>query len=218
MSIAFKSGMKLLFTGDSITDCGRRDAGGKPWGNGYVKMFADMLAVRDSEKQFDIINTGCGGHTVEGCLDRWSDDVLVYKPDFISFKIGINDCNQHLSNPAERQRQSAENYAKDYRTVLEETKKHLPDAELLLIAPFYASQNSIDGTYRSKVIDALPAYIQTVRDLSKEFGTKLLETQPLFDQVLKGQPAKRFFDQEPVHPSSAGHLLMAEAVYKTLSA
>ncbi len=219
MGTALRDGMRLLFTGDSITDCGRRTHEWRPLGNGYVRCFADMLAYRDSEKQFDIINTGIGGNTVENCLDRWTDDVLVYKPDFISLKIGINDCNRYLTNPKDNERQSPAHYAKDFRQTLEETKKHLPDAGILLICPFYASQNLIEGTYRSKVAALLPEYIQKVRDLSKEFGTKILETQPLYDKAFTaGQAAERFFPHEPVHPNSAGHMMMAEAVYKTLSA
>lgn len=218
MPVRFSNGQRLLFTGDSITDCGRRNPDGRPWGGGYVRMFCDMLATRDSEKNFEIINTGIGGNTVENCLDRWSDDVLVYEPDFISFKIGINDCNRFLTNPTDNARQSPEHYAKDYRNVLEATFEHLPNVQLLLITPFYASQNMIDGTYRSKVIAQLPEYIQIVRDLSEEFSCDLLETQSLFDRAIAGQGAKRFFDDEPVHPNSAGHLLIAEAVYRTLSA
>ncbi len=218
MGTSLPSGSKLLFTGDSITDCGRRSPEGRPYGHGYVRMFADMLAVRDSDKRFTITNTGIGGHTVENCLDRWVDDVIAYEPDFISFKIGINDCNRYLSDSVNNSRQSPEQYAQDYRQVLEETKQRLPNAKMLLITPFYAAQPAVAGSYRERVAQALPAYIQTVRDLSKEFSCALLETQPLFDKVMPGQAADRFFDSEPVHPNSAGHLLIAEAVYQTLSA
>ena len=50
-----KHEQKLLFIGDSITDCGRRGRDA-PLGCGYVKMFSDMLIGRHSNRAVTVIN------------------------------------------------------------------------------------------------------------------------------------------------------------------
>ena len=83
-------GQSILFIGDSITDCGRRTTE-RPLGNGYVKLFSNMLIVREHQKAITVINKGISGDVVTGLRNRWNDDVLRNKPDWLSIKIGIND-------------------------------------------------------------------------------------------------------------------------------
>jgi hypothetical protein len=42
MSFLVQDGQTVVFIGDSITDCGRRDVAA-PLGNGYVKFIADLI-------------------------------------------------------------------------------------------------------------------------------------------------------------------------------
>ncbi|MBN1348092.1 hypothetical protein JXJ21_01650 [candidate division KSB1 bacterium] len=83
MALQIESGQTILFIGDSITDCGRR-ATERPLGNGYVKLFADLVAIREPEKQITIINKGIGGDRVTGMQNRWTDDVMRHHPDWLS--------------------------------------------------------------------------------------------------------------------------------------
>ena len=57
MAIKVKNGETILFIGDSITDCGRRGAE-RPLGTGYVKLFNDLVTIREAKKQITIINKG----------------------------------------------------------------------------------------------------------------------------------------------------------------
>ena len=75
--LVFQSGQTVLFIGDSITDCGRRQDQ-EQLGNGYVR-------------KVSYVNKGIGGDTVEGLESRWTTDVLDIKPDWLSIKIGINN-------------------------------------------------------------------------------------------------------------------------------
>lgn len=194
---------------------GRRELG-TPLGKGYVSFFADMMSYRHPDTQLDIINTGIGGNTVEDLRSRWHDDVLSHAPDWLSIKIGINDCNRHLNAPTEDSLQSPQKFADIYRQILDLTRSRLPDTKLLLITPFYAGYDDSADSYRKKVRDILPQYLDTVRTLSKEFNTELLETQPLYDTVFKHQHPKIYFPHEPVHPNHGGHMMMADAVYNSL--
>jgi acyl-CoA thioesterase I len=213
-----KSNETILFIGDSITDCGRCDPQHQPLGCGYVQMFADMLAVREPKKKINIINTGIGGNTIEDLRSRWVDDALLYKPDWLSIKIGINDCNRWICDKSELQ--CSVKFAKIFEELLTITVKELPNIKILLIDPFYASQDveeKVPGAYREKVSAELPKYIDTVHKMSEKYNTKHVKTHELFHEHFKAIHPTRFFPNEPVHPNSGGHLFIAEAVYKELS-
>ena len=99
MSTKIKNGEKILFIGDSITDCGRLEEN-TPLGNGYVKMFSDIMTVREPEKEIQIVNRGISGQTISELKERWHDDVLNNSPDWLSIKIGINDVHRFLMEDA----------------------------------------------------------------------------------------------------------------------
>jgi acyl-CoA thioesterase I len=205
---------KILFIGDSITDCGRREPNHAPLGIGYVRLFADLTAIRQPQRQdITILNRGIGGNTVENLRSRWHDDVLLHRPDLLSIKIGINDLNQYLShnNPP----LSPEGYETTLRQLLTVTREQLPQTQLLLLTPFYLSSDAVDGSYRRKVGEILPQYIGAVKRLSEEFETRYIDFHAVFQEQLKHHHPDRFCP-EPVHPYLVGHLLMAEAVYTAL--
>lgn len=213
MTLKIKDGQTILFIGDSITDCGRR-AAERPLGNGYVKLFYDMITIREPEKKINIINKGIGGDTVTGLQTRWTDDVLVHKPEWLSIKIGINDLHRTL-----RQGSDAippEMFRKSYNYILSRTKSALPKCEILLIEPFYISIENKNESFRKSVLDLLPEYIDIVREMSKKYKTRLVKTHEMFQKLLKHHDADTFCP-EPVHPHLIGHLAIAETVYTTLS-
>lgn len=212
MKTKLKNGDTILFVGDSITDCGRRAESG-PLGNGYVKLFADLMTVREPSKALTVINKGIGGDTVKGLRDRWGDDVLRHAPDWLSVKIGINDLHRTLVNddpipPAD--------YEVAYETILDRTVKELPKCQLLLITPFYISVEDDDSSFRKQVLELLPKYTSVVQRLSRKYKTRLVKTQEIFQKLLKYREADTFCP-EPVHPNFTGHMVIAEAVYEALS-
>ena len=52
--------------------------------------------------------------------------------------------------------------------------------------------------------------------MSEKYFALHVKTNEIFQNQLKYQHPDTYCD-EPVHPNSAGHFLIAEAVYKTLS-
>ena len=203
----------LLFIGDSITDCGRMDLFA-PLGNGYVRMFADMLTVREPEKNVQIINRGISGHTIEDLKNRWHEDVILHKPDWLSIKIGINDLHRYYMEE-NFDHLSPEGFGKIYDGVLSATRDALPECKILLIDPFYLSTDDTTDAWRTEVLSLLSGYIDAVHAMSEKYGTRLVKTHALFQEQLKIQHPDRYCD-EPVHPNLAGHLLIAEAVYAAL--
>ena len=209
MTAKIKNGQKILFIGDSITDCGRRGAD-RPLGNGYVKIFSDFLIVRAPAKKFEVINKGIGGDTSIALLDRWTDDVLRHKPDWLSIKIGINDLLQCLWTPGHGV--PPEKFEEAFRKILERTRNSLPRCRILLIQPFYLSRESSKESFRRRVLELLPRYLGIVEKLSRQHRTRLLKTHDMFQKLLKYYEPDTFGD-DPVHPDLTGHIAIASAVY-----
>ena len=213
MGLKIKSGETILFIGDSITDCGRRGAE-RPLGSGYVKFFNDLLTLREPEKRIDIINKGIGGDNVVGLRNRWSDDVLRHRPQWLSIKIGINDL--HTALRQDPNSITPRKYRDAYDEILARTRAALPKCRILLIDPFYISTERAKTSVRRDVMDLLPKYIGTVHAMSRKYKTRLVRTHDCFQKLLKYYEPDVFCG-EPVHPNLTGHLMIAEQVYAALS-
>jgi lysophospholipase L1-like esterase len=110
-----------------------------------------------------------------------------------------------------------EGFKKIFSQLLKITKERVPECDILLITPFYISKDDVvEGSDRADVLRRLPAYIAAVKELSEEYGATLLDTHELFMRQLEYQHPD-VYCQEPVHPNSVGHMLMAEAVYSSFS-
>lgn len=214
MSLQVQSGQKVLFIGDSITDAGRR-AAERPYGIGYASLFRDMLIAREPEKQIEIINKGIGGNTAWQMRDRWTDDMLFFKPDYLVILIGINDLHQGIRGNMEKD-EALKQHKEAYDEVLARTKEELPDCKIVLLEPFYMSRDGASKSFRTEVLEVLSDYIAVTHEMSKKYNTKLIKTQELFQNVLKYYETDTICP-EPVHPNRTGHMVMAEAVYSALS-
>lgn len=208
-----KSGETILFIGDSITDCARRE-NERPLGNGYVKLFSDMLTIREPRKKIRIINKGIGGETIADLHNRWEDDVISNKPDWLSLKIGINDLHRTLSEPSLAV--PLDRYKELYEDVLQQTGSALPRCKILLIEPFYISNKAPPNSQRHEVMELLPHYLKIVRAMAKRHKTLHVNSHSIFQGLLKHHEVETFCP-EPVHPNLTGHLVLAEAVYEALS-
>jgi len=212
MPFAIKPGQTLLLTGDSITDCGRRSANA-PMGNGYASMINDLIVARYPAHRLNVINTGISGNTTRDLISRWTDDVIRYQPDWLSIKIGINDIHRYLRSVPDAS-VSPEEFAEYYDTLLSRVKKETK-ASIILVDPFYISNDTAIDSFRTKVLKELPAYIKTVEKMAKKYKARRVKTHDIFQNLLKYYPADKFCP-EPVHPNVAGHLVIANAWLKEM--
>lgn len=206
-----KGGESFVFAGDSITDCGRR-AENAPFGNGYVKAAIDLVAARYPDRKIAWRNEGISGNTVEDLWNRWHDDVLVHDPSWVSIKIGINDLHRHLGDPKVL---SPRQFEEIYRRLLALTAEKTT-ARLVLVSPFYISTDTNPQTFRGRVLQLLPQYIEAVRGLSREFKALFVPTQDLFVEQLLHRTADSLCP-EPVHPFLSGHLVIAHGLLKMMN-
>ena len=81
---------RILFQGDSITDCGRsRDNDGYK-GSGYANYVTADLNY-NFPGQYETINRAVSGNRIVDLYARIRVDLLNLKPDVLSIHIGIND-------------------------------------------------------------------------------------------------------------------------------
>ena len=88
--------MRIVFFGDSITDCGRDRTDIKSLGNGYVKILSDKLRPIYPDTDIELINKGVSGDEVSDLLARVDGDVIALKPDAVVIMIGINNTIHQL--------------------------------------------------------------------------------------------------------------------------
>ena len=202
----------MLFIGDSITDCGRRDEHA-PLGNGYANLFSELATARFPQRRIRYVNMGIGGNTVVALLERWQTDVLDQRPDRLSIKIGTNDLSRHLRG--DEGAVGPASFQETYDQILGMTAQEL-GCPVVLITPFYLFKDRTGGLLESKMPGLLPEYIETVAAMSRKHGTRLLNVDDVFQVQFRYRDPSDFAP-EPVHPHQAGHMVIANALMELLA-
>jgi lysophospholipase L1-like esterase len=203
----------LLMIGDSITDCGRARpiAESVSWdlGNGYVALVNALLGATCPEQKIRIRNMGVSGNTVRDLAARWQTDVVDARPDWLSIMIGINDVWRQFDSPLQVEWHVTQG---EYATTLEQlvrtTRPRLDG--LVLLTPYFIEPNRADPMRAM-----MDQYGEVVRDLARRYDAVFVDTQAAFDAVLtKVHPMALAGDR--VHPTLAGHMIIAQAFLKAL--
>lgn len=197
----------VLFQGDSITDAGRDRSNPNDLGTGYPLMTAGLIGMSHPEMNIKLLNRGISGHRVKDLQERWQEDCLDLKPTWVSVYIGINDCwrRYDAKDPT-----SVEQFKAGYRELLKQTKETL-DANLILLEPFVLPYPEDRKAWR----EDLDPKIHAVRELAAEFNALLVPLDGLFAAAAaRREPA--YWAPDGVHPSPAGHALIARAWMETM--
>ena len=189
----------ILFQGDSITDAGRKANRNEALGDGYVMMTSAWLSALNPEANFRFLNRGVGGNRVRDLKNRWRKDCLDLRPNVVSILVGINDISWGGT--------STESFQADYVTILEQTSQL--KSQIVLLEPFliHSSGDLLEQT------EKLDKKIEVVKKLAIEFEAKLIPLNDIFEKAcLKREPS--FWALDGVHPTLAGHALIAQAWIK----
>ncbi len=236
--LCFGTGEKIVFIGDSITDCGRRTEQDGPYGKGYVSLVRALLQARYPERALDIVNRGIGGNTIRDLAARWQEDVIDEEPDWLSVKVGINDVGRLIiGNLADHVR--LDEYEATYRSLLQQTPA-VANGKLILMEPYViapavddpaaASGASLadvqqqfgalraSGAQEGAILTAgwmyfrayIDSYIEVVHRLAAEYDAILVRTQAAFDVAMAAQPPA-VWAADRIHPGLPGHAVIARA-------
>ena len=197
-------GQSILFTGDSITDCGRGYPVGDNGrlGNGYVSFVDGLLGAADPQTHITILNTGISGNRVIDLEKRWQKDIRRLKPDWLSVMIGINDVWRQFDRP-ELEQVYIERFEDIYRKLLAQTRPEL--VGLVLMTPYFIETNLADPMRVQ-----MDAYGMVVRQLAAEFDAIFVDVQAAFDAYLLHRASQSLCDDR-VHPNATGHMIIAKA-------
>jgi len=208
--IRIHPGNKILFTGDSITDCGSSLSEDINFlGHGYPIFIASLLGISHPELELTFVNTGVSGNRVSGLAERWQRDVLNHKPDILSILIGINDAAMRYHTPNSV---SAMEFCGVYRDLLRRTRRELPDTQIVLMEPFLLPLRTELIRWR----DELDPKIQVVRELASEFSCTLIPLDGIFAAAACRREMS-FWTKDGVHPTATGHALIADSWIKAAS-
>lgn len=193
--------MRILFQGDSITDCGRSkekspDQLPESLGRGYVSLLAERL------EGTEVLNRGISGNRIVDLYARWKPDALQLKPDLLSILVGVNDTWHEFTsgNGVEVPR-----YAAIYRMLLAWTVENLPGVRLVLCEPFVLPVDDARRQWRAEIDERC----RVVAELCQEFDATLVPFQAEFDAALLREDAG-YWAEDGVHPTMAGHHLLAD--------
>jgi len=200
-SFRIVTGQKIVLTGDSITDCGRRIEF-PPLGNGYVSIAANLVTAKYPDRKIKWVNKGIDGDIVQGLVGRWTRDVIDEKPDWVSIAIGINNV-YHDQISGRRLEERLKTFEDHYRQILERTKKETT-ATIILFEIFYVS----DEDQSLKILN-VDKYNKVIHKLASEYSTILVHLQSAFKHAKSKRPMEFWTMGDGVHPSTVGHKLIA---------
>ena len=203
-----KPNQKLLFIGDSITDCGRNATTGEglfeALGKGYVAQIDALLGSARPELAIRTVNMGTSGHTARDLKARWQRDVLDKKPDWLSIMIGINDVWRQFDMPWQKEiHVQPDEYESTLDELAAEARPQL--AGLVMMTPFYIESNKKDAMRAQ-----MDRYGAAVKRVAAKHKAIFVDTQAAFDRLLHHyHSAAIAWDR--VHPTQIGHMTIARA-------
>jgi len=154
--------VRLMCTGDSITDCGRdrKLEEGVYLGNGYAALLNGYLQAMYPQTPTIVYNSGVSGNTLQQLNSRWTKDVKAAEANHLVMMIGVNDAyNASLSNA------NGANSSNSFkRTMTSLMNKYASSYEkIVLIAPFWVAD--ADDEFRTEYVNH---YIEAVKAVAQE--------------------------------------------------
>ncbi len=194
----------VLFQGDSVTDVGRDRNNFDCWGNGYPKMIAATFTAKYPSMNVQFLNRGISGNRVKDLLARWDEDCIALKPTVVSILIGINDTWRRFDN---NDPTSTEAFLQDYTALLTRVKNEL-GARIILMDPFVLPTVPERGTPAWR--EDLNPRIDGVRNLARAFNATYVPLDGIFAAACT-KASCATWAADGVHPTAAGHALIAKA-------
>lgn len=199
---------KILFQGDSITDCRRErtDEFYKMFyglGSGYANLSAGELGYK-YPGEYEFLNRGISGNRVTDLYARIKADIINLKPDYMSILIGVNDVWHEVTR---KDGVSAERYEKIYDMLISEILEALPHIKIMILEPFVLKGTGTEENwdlFHSEVLKRAAA----AKRIAGKYKLKFIPLQEKFDEASKNTK-EPYWTLEGVHPTVSGHRLIA---------
>ena len=195
--------MRILFQGDSITDCGRARDNDVHLGNGYAHLVKSELGF-EAPGKYEFFNRGISGNRVTDVYARIKNDILHLKPDVMSILIGVNDVWHDME--AIPNGVDVDKFFKIYCMLIEEIKAALPDIKLMILEPFCLEGTATQKTeaHWAHFSAEVPKRQAMAKKVAEKYGIPYIPLQEGFNKLLESAPAA-YWLIDGVHPTAMGH-------------
>jgi lysophospholipase L1-like esterase len=207
--LPLRSGDRVLFLGDSITDAGgiSREWSSEPFdGPGWLSRISRQVAG-NPDLQLQLVNRGIGGNRVPDLLGRLQADVLDADPTVVVLYIGINDVWHTMSGGGTDEDGYVQGLARLVRTLRE------AGIRVLLCTPSVIGEKQ-EG--ENELDDLLARYTDISRRTAAELDVPLCDLSSAFREWLtqhnQGNVASGLLTTDGVHLTDEGNRLLAETV------
>lgn len=210
--IAVKSGEKIAFLGDSITQVG--------WSNpaGYVKLVIAGLEANGIKAE--PVPAGISGHKSNQMLARLDKDVLSKKPQWMTLSCGVNDV-WHGPRGVPLDDAMAKSGTYDDKVATRGTYKKnitaiIDQATAAGVKPVVLTATVIQENLASKENGLLAPYNDFLRQLAKEKNLPMADLFAMFAERIQAEnkPNVKVLTSDGVHMNAEGNKLMATGVLK----
>lgn len=205
--------LKILFQGDSLTDCGRDRTGKNPvalFGYGYVNIIASRLMCDYPNTK--IYNRAYNGSRIGDTYSRWIEDALNVDCNVLSILSGVNDIGFGIRM---NQGADAKKFKFIYELMLNEALEKKDGLRLVLCEPFlFKIEDNTPELGKDIVEDwelwsgQLKERQQIVRELAKEYNAVFVPFAEEFEKAFRKAPPQHW-SIDCIHATNAGHELMA---------
>lgn len=196
---------RILFQGDSITDCSRYRNEFYSLGNGYANLVKASLGL-DNPNEYEFINRGISGNRIVDLYARIKSDFINLNPDYASIFIGVNDAWHEI---LEQNGVDTEKFEKIYTMMIDEIYAACPNVKLMIIAPYVLEGISTCNT--EEIPDRLKKFqvdvaekAEVAKKIAEKYNLPLIELQPAFDEACK-KASPEYWAFDGVHPTACGH-------------
>jgi len=194
----------VLFTGDSVTDCGRREDHDGHLGSGYVRNIAGSGWAAGRR----VVNTGINGNRMVDLAARRQRDVLAHAAGIVSVLIGVNDTWRRYDD---NETTTAESFENDYRRLLDPIARS--GSRLVLVEPFLLPVTEAQRAWR----EDLDPKIDVVHRLAVDYDAVLVAADAGLSRSAAAVGAETVA-HDGVHPTSVGHELLASLWLEAVTA
>ncbi len=210
-----RQGDVILMQGDSITNCYRdfRRAENandrRALGYGYAYLLACDLMKDHPKLDLKFYNRGISGHKVPDLKKRWDKDCIDLKPALLSILIGVNDMWHKMGG---RYDGTVADYRTGFAELLEQTRQALPHVTLVVCEPFALRCGAVKASWYPEMDQRRAA----AGEVAAKTGAIFVPFQSMFDSAIKAGTKPEYWADDGVHPTMAGHALMAETWRKVV--
>ena len=194
--VQVKTGQKIAFMGDSITQFGVNGP------KGYVNMVISGLAANDIKAE--CIPAGISGHKSNDMLARLNNDVISKKPDWMTFSCGVNDV-WHGENGV-----PLDKYIENITKIVEQC--HDAKIKVMILTSTMIGEDAPNANNQKLI-----AYNDFLKKLAKDKKLLLADLNgDMQAAIKKAGPDKKgdMLTSDGVHMNDAGNQMMATGVLK----